>query len=75
MMRLGRSKAIFAFLWLLLIDSRLLRVDLRAMLSDVTGDAAVMTGRQVSFVGMLHDRLCRFNVSILINNNALTFLR
>jgi hypothetical protein len=39
----------------------------------VTGDAAVMTGGQVSFVGMLFDSLCRFMVSILTNNIALTF--
>jgi hypothetical protein len=41
--------------------------------SNVTGDAAMMTGGHASFVGMLFDNLCRFNVSILTNNIALTF--
>jgi len=41
--------------------------------SDVTGDAAVMTGGQDSFVGMLLDFLCRNMVSILTNNIALNF--
>jgi len=39
----------------------------------VTGDAAVMTGGQTSFVGMLLDFLCRNMVSSLTNNIALTF--
>jgi hypothetical protein len=41
--------------------------------SDVTSDAAVMVGRQASFVGMLFESPCRFKVSILTNNIALTF--
>jgi hypothetical protein len=41
---------------------------------DVTGDAAVMTGGQASFVGMLLDFVCRNLVSILTNNIALTFI-
>jgi hypothetical protein len=41
--------------------------------SDVTGDAAVMTGGPASFVGMLFDSLCRFKVIILTTNTALTF--
>jgi len=41
--------------------------------SDVTGDAAVMTGGQTSFVGMLLDFLCKNMVCILANNIALTF--
>jgi hypothetical protein len=41
--------------------------------SDVTGDAAVMTGGQAYFVGMLLDFLCKNMVSILTNNIALTF--
>jgi uncharacterized membrane protein YeiH len=40
---------------------------------DVTGDAAVMTGGQASFVGILLDILCRNMVSILTNNIAFTF--
>jgi len=35
--------------------------------------AAVMTGGQASFVGMLLDFLCRNMVSILTKNIALTF--
>jgi hypothetical protein len=41
--------------------------------SDVTGDAAVMTGGQASFVRMLLDFLYRNMVSILPHNIALTF--
>jgi hypothetical protein len=41
--------------------------------SDVTGDAAVMTGGHASFVGMFFDSLCRFKVSIPTNNIVLTF--
>jgi hypothetical protein len=41
--------------------------------SDVTGDAAVITGGQASFVGMLFDSPCRFKVSILTNNIVLAF--
>jgi hypothetical protein len=41
--------------------------------SDVTGDAAVMTGGQASFVRMLLHFLCKNMVSILTNNIALTF--
>jgi hypothetical protein len=40
---------------------------------DVTGDVAVMTGGQASFVGMLLDFLCTNMVSILTNNIAFTF--
>jgi hypothetical protein len=71
-MKLGRFRARFTLLWLLLLDPRFLRADLRAVLSDVIDDAAVMIGRQVSFVGMFHDRLCKFNVSILTHNNVET---
>jgi hypothetical protein len=39
----------------------------------MTGDAAVMTGGQASFVGMLLDFFCRNMVSILTNNIALAF--
>jgi hypothetical protein len=39
----------------------------------VTGDAAVMTGGQASFIGMLLDFLYRNMVSILTNNITLTF--
>jgi hypothetical protein len=41
--------------------------------SDATGDAAVMTGGQTSFVGILFDSLCRNMVSILTNNIVPTF--
>jgi len=40
---------------------------------DVTGDAAVITGGQAYFVGMLLDFFCRNMVFILTNNIALTF--
>jgi hypothetical protein len=40
---------------------------------DVTDDAAVMTGGQASFVGMVLDFLCKNMASILTNNIALTF--
>jgi hypothetical protein len=39
----------------------------------VTGDAAVMTAGQASFVGMLHDFLYKNMVSILTNNIVFTF--
>jgi hypothetical protein len=42
--------------------------------SDVTGDAAVMTDGHASFVGMLFDSFCKFKVSILTNNIALTYV-
>jgi hypothetical protein len=42
--------------------------------SDVTGDAAAMTGGQDYFVGMLLDFLCRNIVSILTNNIALLYV-
>jgi hypothetical protein len=51
----------------------LLRVELWTFGSDVTDDAAVMTGGQASFVGMLLDFLFRNMVSILTNNITLTF--
>jgi hypothetical protein len=41
--------------------------------SDVTGDATMMIGGKVSFVGMLFDFLCKNMVSILTNNIARTF--
>jgi hypothetical protein len=41
--------------------------------SDVTGDAAVITGGQDSFGRMLLDFFCRNMVSILTHNIALTF--
>jgi hypothetical protein len=41
--------------------------------SNVTGDAAVMTGGHAYFVRMLLDFLCRNMVSILTHNIALTF--
>jgi hypothetical protein len=47
MMSLGRSSAIFTFLWLLL-DPRLLRVDLIIVWSNVNKDATLMEGRQTS---------------------------
>jgi hypothetical protein len=44
-MRLGRFRTRFTFLWLLLLDPRLLRADLRTVWSDVTSDATMMAGR------------------------------
>jgi hypothetical protein len=41
--------------------------------SDVTGYAAMMTGGQASFDGMLLDFLCKNMVSILTNKIVLTF--
>jgi hypothetical protein len=51
----------------------LLSLELWTFGSDVTGDAAVMTGGHASFVGMLLDFLCRNMVRIFTNNIALTF--
>jgi hypothetical protein len=51
----------------------LLSLELWTFGSDVTGDAAVMTGGQASFVGILLDFLYRNMVSILANNIGLTF--
>jgi hypothetical protein len=45
MMKLGRSSAKFTLLWLLLLNPRLLRVDLRIVCSDVTKDATMVAGR------------------------------
>jgi hypothetical protein len=45
MMSLGRSSAEFTFLWLLRLDPRLLRVDLRTVWSKLTSDTTVMAGR------------------------------
>jgi hypothetical protein len=53
----------------------LLSLELWTFGSNVTRDAAVMTGGQASFVGMLLDFFCRNMVSILIDNIALTFYR
>jgi hypothetical protein len=75
MMRLGKSRTRFTFLWLLLLDLGLLSMDLWTMRSNVTVGATMMAGRQTSFVGMLLNSLCRFNINILANNNALTSLR
>jgi hypothetical protein len=57
--------------WQLPLNLRLL--ELWTFGSDVTGDAAVMTGRQASFVWMLLYILCRIMISILTNNIAITF--
>jgi hypothetical protein len=57
--------------WQLPLNLRLL--ELWTFGSDVTGDVAVMIGRQASFGWMLLDNLCRIMISILTNNIALTF--
>jgi hypothetical protein len=46
-MSLGRFKAKFIFLWLLLLDLRLLRVVMRTVWYDVTSDVTMMVGRRV----------------------------
>jgi hypothetical protein len=75
MIRLGRIRARFTFLWLLLLDPRLLSSDLRTVLPNMPRDATKMTCRLASFVGMLLDRFYKFTVSILTNNKSLTFLK
>jgi hypothetical protein len=42
----------FFFLWLLLLDLRLLSLDLRTVWSDVTNDAAMMVGRDNPLRGL-----------------------
>jgi len=59
--------------WQLPQNLWLLSLELWTFGSDVTDDAAVMIGRQTSFVWILLDNLCSFKVSILTNNIALTF--
>jgi hypothetical protein len=56
------------------LNLRLLSLELWTFGSDVTGDVAVMTGGQASFVRMLLDFFCRNMVSILTPNIALTFI-
>jgi hypothetical protein len=46
MLRLGRFRTRFTFLWLLLSDSRLLRAYLRTVWSGVTNDTTMMAGWQ-----------------------------
>jgi hypothetical protein len=55
------------------LNLRLLSLEMWTYGSDVTGDAAVMTSGQASFVRMLLDFFCRNMVSILTPNIALTF--
>jgi hypothetical protein len=74
-MRLGRFRARLTYLWLLLLDSRLLMPDLMTVWPDVSCDTAVMAGRLSLFAEMLLDRLCNFRVSIITQNKVLTFLR
>jgi hypothetical protein len=50
----------------------LLSLELWTFGSDVTGDGAMMTCGNASFVGMMLDFLCRNMVSILTNNISLT---
>jgi hypothetical protein len=58
--------------WKLPLNLRLLSLEMWTYGSNVTGDAAMMTGGQASFVRMLLDFFCRNMVSILIHNIALT---
>jgi hypothetical protein len=74
-MRLERFRARLTCLWLLLLNLRLLRSDLRTVWPDVPRGATMMTCRLSLFVGMLLNRLCKFKVSILTNNKVLTSLR
>jgi hypothetical protein len=75
MMRLGRMRARFTFLWLLLFDPRLLSSDPRIVWPNVPKGSTMVTCRLALFVGMLFDRFCKFKVSILTKNKVLTSLR
>jgi hypothetical protein len=74
-MRLGRLRTRLTYLWLLLLDLRLLMSDLMTLRPDVFCDTTVMAGRLSLFAEMLLDRLCNFKVSIFTQNKVLTFLR
>jgi hypothetical protein len=67
-MRLGRIRARLTFLWLLLLDPRHLRSDLRTMWPNVPRGATMVTCRLTLFVGMLLDRLCKFKVEIYVSH-------
>jgi hypothetical protein len=75
MMRLGRFRARLTYLWLLLLNSRLLMPDLMTVWPDVPCDTTVMAGRLSLFAEMFLDKFCNFKVSILPQNKVLTFLR
>jgi hypothetical protein len=60
-MRLGSFRARFSCLWLLLLDLRFLRTDLRIVWIDVPRDTTMMVGRLTLFAGILLDRLWKFN--------------
>jgi hypothetical protein len=75
MMRLGRFRARLTCLWLLLLDSRFLRTDLRIVWLDMPRDTTMIASRLTLFIGMLLDKLYTFKVSILTNNKVLTSLR
>jgi hypothetical protein len=74
-MRLGRFRARLTCLWLLLLDPRLLMLDLMTVWPNVSCDTTVMGGRLTLFGEMLFYRLCNFKVSILTQNKVLTLLR
>jgi hypothetical protein len=71
MMRLGRFRARLIYLWLLLLDLRLLMLDLMTVWPDVSYDTTTMAGRLSLFAEMLLDRLCNFKVSILTQKKFL----
>jgi len=68
MIRLGRFRV-------LLLDLRLLMLDLMTVWPNVSCDTIVMAGRLSLFADMLLDMLCNLGISILTQNKVLTFLR
>jgi hypothetical protein len=56
-MRLGRFRARLTCLWLLLLDPRLLMLDLMTVWPDVSCDTTAMAGRLSLFAEILLDRL------------------
>jgi hypothetical protein len=49
--------------------------DLRTMWPDVSRDTIMIAGRLVLFAEMLLERLCKFKISLFINNEVFTSLR
>jgi hypothetical protein len=74
-MRLGRFRARLTYFWLLLLDPRLLMLDLMTVWPDVSYDTTVMADMLSLFIEMLLDWLYNFKGSIFTQNKVLTFLR
>jgi len=75
MIRLGRFRVRLTCRCLLLLDLRLLMLDLMTVWPNVSCDTIVMAGRLSLFADMLLDMLCNLGISILTQNKVLTFLR